>query len=159
TIFARHSNVLAHIINASWSNSGRKVPRTGKGGTIEEFDVYGAQLISMKGLRVPDTVLSRSIVCLIWPKLATELVDEFGYQDDDEFKIIRRKLTRWAIDHAVVLRDAKPDLPPGFNNRIATNWKMLLAIADLAGGSWPERARGAALELETDRDEPSENIR
>src|SRR5262249_52362418 len=87
TLFERRGNVLAHIINASWSNSGRKVPRVGKGGVVEEFDVYGAQLISMKGLRVPDTVLSRSIVCLIWPKLASEVVEEFTYQDDDEFKV------------------------------------------------------------------------
>jgi len=158
TIFARR-NVLAHIINDSWSNSGRKVPRVGAGGRIEEFDVYGAQLISMKGLRMPDTVLSRSIVCLIWPKLASEVVEEFGYQDDEEFKTIRRKLARWAIDNAVGLRDAKPDFPPGFNNRVRVNWKMLLAIAELAGGEWPKRARSAALELEVDRDEPSEAVR
>jgi len=103
TLFARR-NVLAHIINASWANNRRKVPRVGAGGKIEEFDVYGTQLISMKGLRMPDTVLSRSIVCLIWPKLASELVEEFDYQDDDEFKIIRRKLARWAVDNAVALR-------------------------------------------------------
>src|SRR5262245_19268532 len=158
TLFARR-NVLAHIINDSWSNSGRKVPRVGAGGRIEEFDVYGAQLISMKGLGMPDTVLSRSIVCLIWPKLASEVVEEFGYQDDEEFKTIRRKLARWAIDNAVALRDAKPDFPPGFNNRIRNNWGTMLAIADLAGGEWPKRVRTAALELETGRDEPSETIR
>jgi hypothetical protein len=159
TLFAR-SNVLAHIINASWANNRRKVPRvTPSGKTVEEFDVYGAQIISMKGLRMPDTVLSRSIVCLIWPKLASELVEEFTYQDDDEFKIIRRKLLRFAIDNAVALRDAKPEFPPGFNNRIRVNWKLPLAIAELAGDEWPERVRNAALELETDRDEPSEAIR
>jgi hypothetical protein len=57
------------------------------------------------------------------------------------------------------LRAAKPALPPGFNNRVRTNWKMLLAIADLAGGKWHERARNAAVELETSRDEPSETKR
>ena len=159
TLFARRGGVLAHIINASWSNSGRKVPRVGKGGAVEEFDVYGAQLISMKGLHVPDTVLSRSIVCLIWPKLASEVVEEFGFKDDEQFQIIRRKLARWAVDNAVALRDAKPDFPPGFNNRVRVNWRMLLAIGDLAGGEWPKRVRKAALALETDRDEPSENIR
>ena len=86
-------------------------------------------------------------------------MDEFTYQDDDECKVIRRKLMRWAVDNAVTLRAAKPSFPPGFNNRIRTNWKLLLAIADLAGGKWPERARNAALELEADRDVPSEAIR
>jgi hypothetical protein len=151
--------VLAHIINDSWSNSKRIVPRVGKGGAIDEFDVYGAQLISMKGLRMPDTVQSRSIICFIWPKLPSELVEEFTYQDDDEFKVIRRKLARWVVDNAVALRDAKPEFPPGFNNRVRVNWKTLLAIAGLAGREWLERTRKAALELETDRDEPSVTIR
>ena len=158
TLFARRT-VLAHIINDSWSNDGRKIPRVGPGGRIEEFDVYGAQVISMKGLKMPDTTLSRCIICMIWPKLVDEVVEEFTYQDDEEFKIIRRKAARWAVDYAVALRDAKPNFPPGFNNRIRTNWKTPLAIADLAGGEWPKRGRSAALELEVDRDEPSEAIR
>src|SRR5262249_27222450 len=135
------------------------IPRVAAGGKIEEFDVYGAQIISMKGLKMPDTTLSRCIICMIWPKLANEVVEEFTYRDDEEFKIIRRKLARGAIDHAVALRDAIPNFPLGFNNRIRMNWKMLLAIADLAGGEWPKRVRSAALELEIDRDEPSEAIR
>jgi len=158
SLFHRRT-VLAHIINESWSNSGTKIPRTGPHGEILEFDPYGAQIISMRGLNMPDTTLSRSIICTIWPKLPSEVVEEFTYQDDDEFKTIRRKLARWMVDNAVALRDAKPVFPPGFNNRIRINWKMLFAIADLAGGRWPKRARNAAIELETDRDEPSEVIR
>jgi hypothetical protein len=57
------------------------------------------------------------------------------------------------------LRSAAPVLPPGFTNRIRVNWKMLLAIAELAGGAWRKRARDAALALEIDRDEPSADIR
>jgi putative DNA primase/helicase len=158
SLFKRRT-VLAHVINESWSNSGTKIPRTGPCGEIVEFDPYSAQVIGMKGLNMADTTLSRSIICMMWPKLASEPVEEFTYQDDDEFKVIRRKLARWVVDNAVALRDARPDFPPGFNNRIRTNWKMLLAIAGLAGGAWPKRVRNAALELETDRDEPSENIR
>jgi len=86
-------------------------------------------------------------------------VEEFTYQDDEEFKVIRRKLVRWAVDNAVVLRDAKPDFPPGFNNRVRVNWRTMFAIADLAGGEWPKRGREAARGLETDRDEPSQEIR
>ena len=158
SLFKRRT-VLAHIINESWSNSGVKIPRTGPHGEILEFDPYGAQVISMRGLHMPDTTLSRSIICMIWPKLANEVVEEFGYRDDDGFKTIRRKLARWMVDNAVTLREAKPSSPLGFNNRIRLNWRMMLAIADLAGGEWSKRAREAALELEIDRDEPSEEIR
>jgi uncharacterized protein DUF3631 len=151
--------LFVHILNASWANDGSKVPRVGLGGKVEEFSCYGAQVISMKGMKMPDTTLSRCIICMMWPKLPSELVEEFTYQDDDEFKAIRRKLERWAIDNAMVLRGAKPNFPLGFNNRVRMNWKMLLAIAGLAGGKWPKRVRDAALELETDRDEPSEEVK
>ena len=33
---------------------------------------------------------------------------------------------------------------PDLNDRAADNWRPLLAIADLAGGTWPEEARRAA---------------
>ena len=38
-------------------------------------------------------------------------------------------------------------MPPGFENRLGDNWYLLLAIADLAGGEWPEKARHAASRL------------
>ena len=36
---------------------------------------------------------------------------------------------------------ADPVVPPNLYNRAADNWRPLLAIADAAGGEWPERAR------------------
>jgi hypothetical protein len=36
---------------------------------------------------------------------------------------------------------------PGLDDRAVDNWEALLAIADAAGGEWPERARAAALAL------------
>jgi putative DNA primase/helicase len=153
SLFERRT-VLAFIMNASWANNGVKIPRTGSKGEVVEYDVYGTQLIGMRGMKMPDTTASRCIVCLVWPKLASEMVEEFNKQDDAEFKTIRRKLQRLAADSAVVLKAAAPEFPPGFNNRVRMNWKMLFAIADLAGGEFPERARKAALELEIDRDEP-----
>jgi Protein of unknown function (DUF3631) len=38
-------------------------------------------------------------------------------------------------------------VPDALNDRAADNWRPLLAIADLAGGEWPARARAAALTL------------
>jgi hypothetical protein len=156
----RRNTMLAHIINASWTNSGQKIPRVGPRGEIMEFDPYSTQAIAMKGLDMPDTTLSRCILCMIWPKLSTEKVKKFNYVDDEEFKTLRRKLARWAVDNAAALRDADPEPAPGFNNRVEMNWRTLLAIADLAGGDWPERARTAALELrEADSSEPSDGIK
>jgi putative DNA primase/helicase len=111
----------------------------------------------MMGLNMPGTTLSRCIVCMIWPKLPSEVVDDFDECDDKEFKILRSKLARWSADNAIALRSATPE--SSLNNRMRMNWKVLLAIADLAGGGWPKRARTAALEMGTNRDEPSEGVR
>ena len=158
-LFQRNT-VLAHIINTSWTNSGQKIPRVGAGGVVVEYDPYGTQAIAMKGLDMPDTTLSRCIPCMIWPKLPSEVVDDFNYLDDDEFRTLRRKLVRWAVDNATALRDANPEPAPGFSNRIRQNWRTLLAIADLAGGGWPKRARAAALELRADDNaEPTDGVK
>jgi putative DNA primase/helicase len=79
------------------------------------------------------------------PKKKGEKVDEVI--DDDVFKNLRRKLARWAADNAVAIKEVKPILPLNFTNRVAANWKLLLAIAELAGGNWPKHARDAAERL------------
>ena len=40
-------------------------------------------------------------------------------------------------------------MPDGIEDRNADVWEALLAVADLAGGDWPERARVAAVALVT----------
>jgi putative DNA primase/helicase len=45
------------------------------------------------------------------------------------------------------------------NNRFAANWKLLLAIAELAGGDWPQRARDAAERLSRSGRKPSAGVR
>jgi hypothetical protein len=32
--------------------------------------------------------------------------------------------------------EIKPALPAGFNNRLAANWRLLLAITEQAGAQW-----------------------
>ena len=50
-------------------------------------------------------------------------------------------------------------MPAGFDNRLRMNWRLLLAIADLAGGTWPKQARNAAVKLSYKRHRPSEGRR
>ena len=157
TLFARNT-MLARIMNTSWDNSGAKIPRAGPGKTIIEYDVYGTQVIGMCGLNMPATTLSRCLLCQIWPKLPSEVVDNWEKQDDEEFVTLRRKALRWSVDNAVTLQAARPE-GQGFNNRVRDNWRVLWAIGDLGGPEWAKRARAAAVELEAERDEPSEGIR
>jgi putative DNA primase/helicase len=76
------------------------------------------------------------------PKTAT--VARLRKRDNDEFAVLRRKALRWAADNFAKLTDPDPQMPDALNDRAADNWRPLLAIADLAGGEWPVRARDAA---------------
>ena len=62
---------------------------------------------------------------------------------------LKRQCTRFAADHADAIAAAEPVIPDGLANRAADVWEPLLAIADLAGGRWPDLARKAALALTT----------
>jgi hypothetical protein len=55
---------------------------------------------------------------------------------------LRDRLTAWAREHLGELHHAAPQMP--LEDRAADTWEPLIAVADLAGGDWPARARTAA---------------
>jgi hypothetical protein len=59
------------------------------------------------------------------------------------------------------LRKATPSIPPGFHNRVRANWKLMLAIAEAAGGGSKQRAWQAAGAIEQVKEtfEPSIGVR
>jgi hypothetical protein len=90
------------------------------------------------------------------PKLETESVTSLRYADEDEnFVILRRKFLRWSTDNMAKLKAAKPKMPPGFYSRSEENCHLMFAIADLAGGDWPKKARTAAVKLAREHNAPS----
>jgi putative DNA primase/helicase len=76
-------------------------------------------------------------------------------RDNDEFCNLRRRTKRWADDNIDKVSDPDPNIPEQLNGRAADNWRPLLAIADLAGGAWPTRARDAACMLSGEGHESS----
>ena len=113
----------------------------------------------MKGRKLPDTTLSRSIIIEMRRKKAGEKVTHFRSIDDAGLAELRQRALRWANDNGAALKDAEPDMPPGFDNRLGDNWQLLLAIADFAGGEWPTRARKAAIKLSKVADAASTGAR
>jgi putative DNA primase/helicase len=149
---------LAHIINVGWTR-GTLIPRVGPYGDPVWFNPFCAKVIAGAQLLLPKTTATRTITIKLLPKLPSERVEDFNHTDDERFYELRRKLARWCIDNAEALKNANPALPPGFNNRLAMNWRPQLAVADLAGGDWPKKARAAAVKLDDKREEQSEGIR
>ena len=72
-----------------------------------------------------------------------------------EFETLRRKLSRWSLDHADTLKLTKPLFPAGLIGRQRDNAKLLLAIAELAGDVWADKARLAMEKLLHEQREPA----
>jgi len=93
---------------------------------------------------VADTLQDRAIVVQLQRKPPTATVARLRRRDSEEFAALRSQAARWAVDNFDLLVDAEPKVPNRLNDRASDNWRPLLAIADLAGGTWPEEARRAA---------------
>jgi len=142
---ARDHEGLRAILNAG-HRRGSSVPRcVGEGQDLQDFSVYCPKALAGIG-QLPDTVSDRSIPIRLQRKRSTDKVDRFRYRDASvSGGVIRERLATWA--ERVELEGSRPEIPDALNDRAADGWEVLLAIADTAGGEWPELARKAALEL------------
>jgi Protein of unknown function (DUF3631)/Toprim-like len=149
---------LRAILNAG-NRPGATVARcVGENKDVEDFPIYCAKVLAGidSGHRIPDTIRDRAVTIHMHRKTGAELVERFRHRDADaEAQPIREGLERWALGAVDLLQGADPNLPHELDDRAAEAWEPLLAIADMAGGDWPRRAREAALGLvdDGDRDE------
>jgi hypothetical protein len=163
TIFGRNSEHegLRALLNAG-NRRGVVVPRCAgpQRDRLEEFEVYCPKALAGIG-RLPDTVEDRSIPIRLKRRTRGEPVERFRRRDVlPEAEVLRELVQSWAESLAGELEHARPDLPEQLDDRAADGWEPLLAIADVAGGEWPQRARRAALALsaEQDRDPDSHRV-
>jgi putative DNA primase/helicase len=143
---------LHGIINSGFDKTGAKVLRlvpVGEKWEAREFSTWCPQAIAGIG-RMPHTITDRSFVIEMKRKLRTEKVARLRRRDGAPLIELARKAARWAADHATELAGIEPKMPESLNDRAMDAWEFCIAIADLAGGEWPVRARTAARELSGD---------
>ncbi|SCE52685.1 Protein of unknown function [Streptomyces sp. DvalAA-14] len=106
---------------------------------------------------LPDTIMDRAVVIRMRKRLETEHVDDFRTRTDVPFlQGVRDRLADWL---APLLEEASDLVPPmPVRDRAADTWEPLVAVADLAGGGWPQRAR-AACRVMTDREKGNDQDR
>ena len=138
---------LRAVINTGWTRGSDVLRCIGEKNEPHLFPTFCPKIIGMKGRRLPDTTMSRSIIVEMKRKTANERVVHFRSIDDPGLDELRRRALRWAADNGEKLDGVEPDMPPGFDNRLGDNWELLLAIADFAGSEWPTKARKAAAKL------------
>jgi hypothetical protein len=160
---AREHEEVRGLLNAGHRRgavAGRCVVK-GKSVETVEYPAYCA--VAMAGLgHLPDTILTRSVVLRMRRRAPHETVKPFRRRVAlPAGHALRDRLATWAASVEDRIVDAWPEMPLGVEDRHADVWEALLAVADAAGGEWPERARKAAVALvaESKESTPSLGIR
>ena len=148
---------LTGILNSGHSRHTAFVERTetvNKVKRVCRFSTFIAIAIAAIG-RLPSTVEDRSIIVPMRRKVPNETLTRFREDRAEHLTDLARMATRWTIDNFDVLREADPEMPEALNDRAQDNYRMVVAIADTAGGDWPQRAREAIGRLAGGRSEAS----
>jgi putative DNA primase/helicase len=150
------NNGLKRLLKSSQSLLVRTVP-VGDEHEPKVFSTWGAKAIASIG-KLAGTIEDRSIIIQMRRRAPGERVEKFrtaAYRSSAD--PLRRQAFRWACDSIPTLQTITPEEPEGLNDRASDNWRPLLAIAQLCGGKWPDRAKVAALGLSADIDEAEDS--
>jgi hypothetical protein len=137
---------LRGLLNAGYKRSATIARCVGdtKAMKVERFPVYAPAALAGIAGAMPATITTRAITIHMHRRRADEPVDPFRErQVARDAQPLRGQLAAWIDSTGTQLGDAHPDMPDGVTDRPAEIWEPLLAIADTAGGHWPDTARGA----------------
>lgn len=146
---AKDNEEIRGLLNAGHRRgavAGRCVVR-GKTVETEELPAYAA--VALAGLGwLPDTILGRSVIVRMRRRHGGELVEPYRRRIvAPQGERVRSAIEIWA--RSVPQEIMWPDMPNEVVDRAADCWEPLLAVADLIGGEWRDRARAAAVTLVT----------
>ena len=151
--FLEDADELRGILNSGHSRSAAFVIRTvGDDHEPRIFTTWAPKAIAKIG-KLSGTLADRAVPIRMARKLPWDRIERLTEVEVDRLRDFARRAARWVADHFVALRDADPSTPAGLHDRAADNWRPLLAIADVAGGGWPTRARAAIGKLTDDDDD------
>jgi Protein of unknown function (DUF3631)/Toprim-like len=144
-----YAEVLRGILNTGYRRGGKTsvAVASGRDFSYRDLSTFSPKAIAGIG-KLPDTVQSRSIPIRLKRKASEERVERFRRrQVEAAAESVRERVERFSSAELEALQEAEPELPEELGDRAADVWEPLLAIADRAGGEWPQRARQAALAL------------
>jgi hypothetical protein len=155
-----YAEALRGILNTGFYAGGVASCCVGQGANIsyKDFKTYCAKAIAGIGT-LPDTIADRSIPIRLQRKRPGETVARFRRRHAKSgAQEIRAELSDWIQSTFDDLKEAEPTLPDELTDRQQDGIEPLLAIADAAGGDWPEAVRKAAVEIFHSQDAEDQNI-
>ncbi len=131
------------------ATAGRCVVR-GRTVDTEELPAYCA--VALAGLDdLPDTLMSRSVVVRMRRRAPSERVEPWRLRvNGPQAARLYSRIADWAEGARGAVDGAWPDLPEQVQDRDADVWEALVAVADAAGGRWPQLSRVSAVTHVTD---------
>jgi Protein of unknown function (DUF3631) len=139
-------SAMLGAMNSGYSRKGRQLRCIGDKNEVRAFRTFAPFVYAMVG-KPTGTFDSRTIAIELrraTPEKARTLLSlEDEDEEDKRLSNLGRKAARWAADNRDELAKIRPDMG-ALVNRPAMNWRPLYAVAELAGGDWPKRARKAA---------------
>jgi uncharacterized protein DUF3631 len=133
------------------ADSGLIPPDISRGPQLGKFSCWCPKAVSAIR-RLPDTLADRCVMVRMKRKLPSERCERLRHLEIGD---LATQCARFVEERTEEIAKARPEIPAELNDRAADIWEPLLAIADLGGGDWPQRARQAAVELTTTAHERS----
>jgi hypothetical protein len=142
---------LRSIINTGHRRRGGTVPRVDKDTMqVVEFPCFAPVALAGLANSLPDTIRSRAIRIPMRRRAPDETVRPFRERaTGPEGERLGRRLAAWVSRHSDDIPE-EPEMPAVAADRQADQWEPLIAIADAAGGHWPETARAACVAIVTE---------
>lgn len=98
--------------------------------------------------RLPDTIEDRAVNITMRRRLPGEVVAKFRLRTDlPAMRGLCSSIAEWVATVGEELEAPVVSVPDELEDRAQDAWEPLLAMADAAGGEWPQRARLAAVAL------------
>ncbi|MFC3173954.1 DUF3631 domain-containing protein [Novosphingobium bradum] len=143
--FLKENRELVGVLNNGHLRSQAYVVRChGDEHEVKAFRVWSPKVLCGIG-ELPDTLASRCISIQMKRKRTDEKVERLRADRLEWAVSLKSRCARWAADCIEGLREADPELPDELDDRAQDNWRSLIAIADLVGEGWPQKARAAAI--------------
>lgn len=118
---------------------------------VESIPTFAMAALAGIGV-MPDTIEDRAVIVRMRRRALDETVAPYRHKRDrPALRALAAELHTWLRANYAVLERAEPAMP--VEDRAADTWEPLFAVAELAGGDWPDRAHVAVLALQAETED------
>lgn len=151
---AEQNEELRALLNAGHQRNRPALRCVGPNREPAEFPTFAMAALAGIGV-MPDTITDRAVNITMRRRMAGEEVAQYRIRRDEPILHgLRDRLAVWARANADQLTNTVPEMP--VEDRAADTWEPLIAVADIAGGRWPQMAREACVAMVAGADDTQE---